>query len=381
MSFIDKRIYIFKRKENIIEVPALVNRQRVNITKNLRNNFGLLNTFFWLHFVGFNDGFQCSNINNFGIIISVVLAIITESISFFHIFIQLQENYALNKIIGKNYIVLGVSFLLEFCLRMVVYFRRNKFNIINKKLVKIYCLITERSMPNLKGRLLLILFLNDFCNVSVHIYYVIVRIYFFPRAVTIYYVGAFLFNYNMMTVIIPIYFCWYCFILNEVLGEMKIKLRTHNINIHVFYRMYDAISDLILFINETFQTLMLLTFGVLLGWIFNDFYQTIFITQISPFGVAVLYSYSITRFTRLFLVCSYSSLVMKSSTEFKNTLFKLPCDLTPLVLHVESKISVFTLLNTIVIDKRLLVTFIGSFLTYGMLIANFRADNENEGTN
>lgn len=71
---------------------------------------------------------------------------------------------------------------------------------------------------------------------------------------------------------------------------------------------------------------------------------------------------------------------MKSSLDVKNTIFKIPCDTTPLVLHVQNKISAFTLLDTITIGKSLMATFVGSFLTYGMLIATFMGDTSGDSS-
>lgn len=291
-------------------------------------------------------------------------------------FYQFGGKYAAEEMYGKKNIVLGMTYALELLLRFMIYTKRNDFNAISRRLVRMYYTVTEQEMKNFKWKLLVIIFVNDFVNAFVIIFLILVRRFFLFLPVNdSYCVSNFLFNFNLMTMTIPVHFCWYCFILNQIFDKMKKNLCKRNINVHPFYHIYDDICDLISFINETFQTLLLITFSVLLAWIFYDVYEILFLRNSPLLEIAGLLGYVITRFIRVSFVCWYSSSVMKFSFDVKNIIFKIPCDITPLVLHVQNRNSLFTLLDAIPIGKSLMATFIGSFFTYGMLIATFTANN------
>lgn len=182
-------------------------------------------------------------------------------------------------------------------------------------------------------------------------------------------------NWNAMSVNTPVYFISYCYVLTQVLGEMKNQLLKKNKNLQLFYAVYNEICDLIIYINDLFHTMLSLAFTLLLEWVYYDAYLLIFTSIVHKLGLLFLY---LTTFIRVVLMCWFSSSVAKISEEVKNLVFCIPGDVTPFIFNIQNRSSKFTILDAIVIDKNLIVTFVGSLVTYGILLATFTVKPTNE---
>lgn len=348
-----------KKNKIILKLP-----QSKDFKRNFRNNFNALNIHLWAHFVGF----QCKSNDIFKFIASVTLLLTAEIINSLCTIKRLQFEYRIHNNIEKSQIVLAVQFSLEFLLRILLYRNRRKFSVIHLKLSKMYYIVSGKTSSYFQKRIALILLISDFTNIGITLYHVIVNNFPFPPN-NVFYAGLrLLWNWNSMSVTIPAYFVCYCYILIEILDEMKKQLLCKNSNnAQHFYAVYDKINNLIIFINEIFHFMLLITFAILLGWEFYDTYLLIFTKLYRKMEILLLLI--LITSLRIIAMCCFSSFVSKLSAEVKDLVFRIPSDITPFILNLQNKVSSFTLLDTYVTGKNLIVTFIGSLLTYGILIA------------
>lgn len=354
-------------KRKVLRISSSFQEKKSNQRK-FKNNLIAFDIHFWMHFVGF--ALEKKRKNIFKIIASVVLAFTADIINFCYAAKRLRFEYNAKKNIEKEFIIVTIVFLLEFYLRFLAYKNRTKFKEVNRRLISVYNKISESNILKLKWKIMANLFLNDFISIVPVIYSISVSNFSFASSNTLYISLRLLYNWNVMTVIIPAHFGCYCFILSKILGDVKKQLVQKDNKIpHHFYSIYDEINDLVVFMNEQLHSMLLISFTLLFVWMFFHVYVVIFSQVYVEKEIRVLMS--LVLFFRVILMCSLSSSVTKSSTEVKDLVFRIPCKVTPFILNIQNKVCTFTLLDSIVIGKSLVVTFIGSLLTYGMLIITF----------
>lgn len=368
-----RNVYI--RKTKITSIPSSIPHV-TNIRETINNIFGGVNMHLWLHFIG--SDFGCKRYENrykSKFILSIALAFIAELIYLCYQIERLQLFTRKTYIFEKRELVLLAVFILELFLRILLYKNRYKLHVINRRLSKIYLKISQGNRINFKNKILLILLINDFVNIATVTYAITVNNLHISLDKIHTLALRMFWSWNEMTVVIPIYFCNYCFMLNTVLNEMKTHL-THkrNIDVHLFYDIYNKTSNLIHFIDEVFHGMLLITFTVLLGWIFHDVYKLTFSKVKTSTEMSFLILFPSLHFIHITVICLYASSVTKLSTKVKDLIFLLRSDVTPLVLKLQCKDSAFTLLDSIRIGKRLIISLIGSLITYGMLLATFNAN-------
>lgn len=358
------------------------------IQKFVNSNFSPLNTYFWFHLVGFQKGMKFKKGCILQTAISFAFAILNESFTLLSIFCDFKQLYQSNTGVSKAHLLVTASFLFEMLLRIFLYVKRNEFNKINKRLAAIYIKTSRGTELRLKLKLSLTLLISDLTTIVVLILYCYdmnIQDYigdtgneyfcsFIPaRHFTKFlYFSQFILHWSLMTTIVPIYFCCYCYVLKEALEEMKRRLRyNRHHSIERVYPAYDEILNLIPVINKTFHVMLPTTFGVLLGWVFYESYRLAFMEMNSARETAFRVLFLIASLFRFTAMCLHGSTVIKIASEVKDIIFNLPSEVTTFILKIRSKFVGFTLFDSLVINKGLILTSLGNLVTYGIIIATF----------
>lgn len=350
-----------------------LNNQRESVQKTLQYNFFPLSIYLWLHFVGFDDGLKCKRKYILKNIISISLAFTNQIISFCYLYQRFRRNHILNIQFGKSDLVILVAFILDLLLRILLYIKKSKLCAVHKELAKIYDVLNEGKILNLRSKFLLMFTINDLCNIGLELFQQCFLLNYSVSAFN--FLNIILANWAFTTISMPAMFLCYCLILNEIFISMKKQLlHKRSTNIQHLYKMYDNVIDLAISVNEILHSILFITFSVLLGLAFFNTYRVIYITQTTNMTILYHCSCAIVDFFRIALMCWYSSSVTKSAVETKGLIFKFPCNITPIVFNIQDKFVGFTLLDSIVIGKSLIITLTGSFFTYGMLIASFQGN-------
>lgn len=336
-----------------------------------KSNFAPLNIHLWVHFIAFEDGFKFNKKHALKYFVSVLMTINFEITSFFYIYITIQKSYQSTLSINKEEIILILAYVFNIYLRILLYMNRKKFSVINCKLMKLYHMISERKLLVMRYRLFLILIIDELINI---ILFMGESTYISFTANSMYYALKFVFNWSLMTNSLYIYFCLYCYMINKVFSAFTKLLRQKNIEVENSHFVYNEITKVISSVNGIFHTMLFLTFAVLLAWIFVDSYHLIFMKQKTSIEASCHSLYIIMNFLRITLICLYSSSVAKSAAVVKDNILNISPVITPFIIRISNKFIGFTLLDTIVIGKSLVITCIGSLVTYGMLLATFHRD-------
>lgn len=347
--------------------------ERKRYLTSFNKNFGLLNSYLWIHFISCENRITWKTKYRVQSVVSLVLVAIIEIISGLVHSIRFLEIYNLEKKIGKACIALVVSYILETLLKFLMYTKRNKLNLISIKLLNVYNKASGGRMLNLKFKLVSFLFVNDLINI------ISLSLNWSFRSnnnnSTFNCVLEFITQWSLLSRIIPIIFCCYCYIIINVITEIKTLLRKNEVNILNFHYIYDDLISVISELNEFFQSLIFITFCTLLTWIFYDSYNLIFKSTSINISAASELPKIIIHFIRFIGICCCSSSVAKSSCELKDIIFNFPCYVTSFMLKNQNKFVGFTLLDSIIISKSLILASVGTLVTYGMLVSTF---NENE---
>lgn len=363
--------------------------------KIIQQNFFPINMYLWIHFIGFSGGLRCKRKEVISTMVSFLFAVINEGL-YLHALFSTLKSITLSSTINKTEVIMTIMLLLEICVRILFYHKRKYFNILTRRIGKIYVKVAKGDIINFKFKLSLILLISDFYLIILltlkfiemdpkHRAKDIGDDFYFgllsnPHSSRIFCLTMFIMNWNSMFGIIPVYFSCYCFILTDILVKVKRNISNRMCyEFDSFTLIYNEITNLISLVNKTFHVLLTISFCELLLWIFYEFYLLIFTKIFSQVGIIYRFMFLISCMLRFAIACICASGVTKAAEELKNILYKLPqnvplCKSFPFLLSVHDKFVGFKLLDTFTIGKSLILSSAGSLVTYGIMIATFHVN-------
>lgn len=182
---------------------------------------------------------------------------------------------------------------------------------------------------------------------------------------------------------ITAYFCYMCHFLKKALVEMKHKLYHLKFQGHKhLYREYKQIINLIYQCNSDFHTVLFTSVSFMLISLFGDMYWIFFKNTTIIFNVyhIIMIVIACMRFATL---CILSSSVKEGVSGVKHEAQMLlteseDCKQLNYIINISDQSIGFTFLTSISVDKCLILSTIGTFLTYGILIATFSNKTNNK---
>lgn len=367
-------------------------KERKNVAGQIPDSFLPLHAFLWFHGIGFSENFRKSGILkliSFTMTIFVDIQILYDVIK--KIFFTHNEDSHLSKI---AYTV-AVMHLCSLILRFWLYTRRNQMNVIVKKIVKVYKLLSCKKF-SIEHTLLFSLVVNDLfalLNLCIYIYGKIMNIHVLQEEISNYFFECIPTSYGiwlyfaMMVIMefclhnIPPLICIYFFFVTRILKkllkryeDMLSSCKESDFDHYLF--LHNKITEIIITVMKFLQTPLLLSFLYLLGCAFYSIF-TLLLTQVSnsfqTWFHILRFFWSVFYFS---LLCQSSSSIITAAVNIKNLIHELPTDdndiaKLSLVLKVHRDFVGIKMLDSIVINKSLVLEVFGMMLIYGLIFSTF----------
>lgn len=369
---------------------------RRNSASSLYNIPALLHIYLCSHGLSYAGKYEwkCKNLTLF--VVSTLFMILNEINKMYgtlRFFVHL--NYSnLSRI---SYILGTVNFL-ECLLRILFCLKKNKFNHIINRMLKIYCATSNKKIPKYSVYLIFVFIVNDIYTIyTFYGIYISLNSVAFTKHYSNYTSNeyktfitkplniALLFMevWGVITPFIPIYFCCFCLIFKETLNNFKYKLeKACNIGFNMLDQMCEEIIKLTSDINESFHTILLVNFIILFVSILNNVYIILLYNSMTGNDLAYRIWNTLIIFTRFALICLFASSTSKAGIELKRSIYnhvtqtreRWKCFI--LVTKISESFVELKFLDSLVLDKNLIVASVGSIVTYVIIIATFNINSK-----
>lgn len=373
---------------------------------NGENSFAPFNIYLWAHGFAFIPKFKLK-FKCIATLVLIILLFITFEGNIIYIITE-RFKHLHSSAKNRNHVVITFGILLEVFLRILLHVNRGKLYSLTNQMLKIYYSLTNKSLLPFKYTIFIILIFTDAGVTVVNLKYnsgyrhdknfTLFDSEIFDHKGDNYYFGclpqpystpAFFMSliismWSFMTNFFPIYFCSFCFILKIILQTFtKRVVDINKIDLHYFHHTYRDIFNLVSSLNQTLHTMILVTFIVLFGKIFHACYAIMFYLQTSSSKFVYFIFQLVHSSVHFAAMCLFSSAVTNSAQELKHTANDVAINSSRKaeILFIINKLNTdvigFKLLDSLVIDKSLLLAAIGNLLTYGILIATFNINLHN----
>lgn len=349
----------------------------------LKKLFRLLNIFFWIHSIGLTTNYKSKCKSKIATVASAFLAIFFEG-NCFWLWVSFLSEFGFstrkNKITGSFFLGYFTAGLLQ---RLCLCWRKRTLEHTVYRLAKISEKIQVKNSKSLKFKFILIISAFEALIFGI-ITVIIFDNYLSGRMVNNQ--GQYVFLYRIWHNVrlfcnfwkatphcIVIYFTFMCFTLKGILQRLQEILPF--INHHRWTLVYNETLDAMKTINDAFTDILFITSVDLLGVVFVQTYNIFFHwnSYYDTFKGSLL---AILPFLSFMLMCLSASTVHNADKNVRYVVCKQISEefytaendiLATLSPHSQE----FHLLDSIVIDKSLLLSAVGVLLTYGVMIATF----------
>lgn len=367
-----------------------------NKEKLIEEMMSLLDTYLCLHGLVCNINFKCT-FKNFILFCSSKLFIILNVIN--HIFCLFLRCLCIiqYKKSQSDSIISITILIMEFFLLILFLSKRGELKYLTHYMAKIHSCVDTRSLLKIKRVILFMLVINDvynmiiifsyfsdnkFCQLYKHLGGNFIFVTSYLRSSLILYGTMFLELWGYVTPSIPVYFCCFCYAYKNIILELKESISKEAIvNVDAISEAYKSVLILNATINKAFHTMLLITFMILSGKLLHHTYDIIlniyFITSINVMYRLLNIVFS---FARFLMICIPASSVSIAASELRNSIHDLPiknCDRWKyfrLTMKMNETFVGFKILDSVTIDKSLVIVLLGSLISYGVMIATFNVN-------
>lgn len=347
------------------------NPQRIkSVIKDFERNISPIETYLWIHGVGFSETFQWKCISRIKLIASIFFAIFFDGGTMCCIL------YYFNQGINKSIVFFSMLIIIELSLRFMLYFKRGDMNSLFKRLSNVHFIVFANKKLKLKRKLAIILIIND-AIIVISMYAVWAT--YIPRAPLYLGILIFSFNWGGISSVLSVYFCVICYIFSHMFQEFQDLCYKTPRKITFLSQTYNEITNMMKIINRSYHNMILILLISSWWWLFFSMYHIAFLN-------AQLITENVYRILDCFLsimrfgsICVFASSMKNSALKIKETVYDLPMKVTDweslrFVLKLRDSDVGFKLMNSIYIDTNLIILAIGNLLTYGILIATFNTN-------
>lgn len=354
----------------------------------------LLNFYISLHGFAYAVKFKWKLKNIFFIVFSTLFIIINDINKLYLIAYQIIFWKRTRRHYSRTLLL-----ILEYLLRILYFLKRKKFKYLNWHIDKICSMLIPHNTLQYKNKLILVLLINDIYIIVKTFLWLVANDYIpimnghdnnitseykssLSSLNNVYIFSIFLEKWGTLTPFISVYFCCFCFTLKHTINGYKKKLeKQQKVGVNSLDKICTEISNLTYYIYEVFHDFLILVFIILLV---NVFYHT-YIILVNYSMTEILLYYRIFNIVFYFIqfvaICMCSSSASKAGFEFKrmiyNHKFKTHERWTyfQLVTKINDNFVEFKLLDSLAIDKNLILATVGSLITYGIIIATFNINS------
>lgn len=371
------------------------NQSRISYSKDVFKIHALLNTYLRFHGLATAGKCEMSCKNLVLFAISTIFIVINEiSRLYYMIHILVQLFFSKNK---RSESVLTVLVILDYLLRILFFTKRNKLADVTRRMKKLYSAIIPQINSRCAINLTLMLIINDICSL-----FAISYIFIQPNSsFIIEHANNFVFRYLSASIskvliyfsifmdlwgsvipFIPVYFCCFCFALEQIINKFK-KLLQKNSNFYYLNEVYAELLNLTPDINEVFHDMLLLVIIIQLGFVFFHSYNMLTGKTSVEFLLTYRIPMIVITFIRFVIICMFASSVSKAGSELRRNITNVHVkdddrwEYLRLAIKTNENFVEFKLLDSLVIDRNLILSSVGSIVSYGIIIATFNVNSNN----
>lgn len=190
-------------------------------------------------------------------------------------------------------------------------------------------------------------------------------------------------KWGSLTLFIPIYFYCFCFVLKQRINGFKKKVeKERNVDLNSLREICTEISNLTSDINKALHDILLTAFVILLGSVFYHTYSILIEKSMTEYMLLYRISNLVIYFVRFAAICSFASSTSEAGSELKKSIYDFDVKngdrwkFFRLFIRINEKFVEFKLLDSLVIDKNLILAAMGSLVTYGIIIATFNINSK-----
>ena len=335
---------------------------------------------------------KCLNLLLYFVSMSFIIINFTLYLGWFLYYITLKEA-------EKSSIIFKIIKLLEFFLLILFFLKRRKMMLLNRCIEKIHSSVAQQTRKKFRNSLIVILVINDIyiiilflvCTLRIDpprlFSYLGGDFIFFnvkaPASTPLFYFSNFMVFWGKITAFIPVYFSCLCFALKQTINGFKRRLDVeHKVDFNSLEKFCTDILIIISHINDVLHDMLLLSFIILLGSVFVFVYKILIGKISSEYDLAYYLLNAIICFVRYSAICMFASAASKAGVELKDSIYN--CDVSSndrwkylrLYIKVNERFVQFRLLDSLVLDKNLILASMGSLVTYGVIIATFNINSK-----
>lgn len=358
----------------------------------------LLNTYLCFHGLTSAGKFEISCKNLFLYAVSIIFMVINEVNKLYFIqFLSVNLHVSQNK---RSRNVLIILLILDYLIRILFFIKRNKLNHIIHRMLKLYSAIVTQMDFKYAVNLTLMLVINDICTISTFYFHFLMPNTSFsfrkqvdnftfgylsvPISTTLYYFCIFMEMWGILTPLIPVYFCCFCFALKTIINEFNKRLRkASHIDFNFCEEICTKLLNLTSDINAAFHSMLLVAIIFHIGHVFYHSYNWLTSKTSTWFILAYRIPSISIAFIRFLIICIFASSASKAGSELKRTICNVAFrkedrwKYLRLVIKTNDSFVEFKLLDSLVIDRNLILSSIGGIVTYGIIIATFNVNSNN----
>lgn len=300
----------------------------------------------------------------------------------------------------RNNNVLTLIMILECLLRIQFFLKRKHLKYLNHHMAKIYSTIIPYTIQKYRNVLIIVLIINDICTLAkIFSWYLTLEPFTVfsypgdtfsygyvngPASRPLYFFSVFLESWCFVTPYIPVYFCCFCLALKQMINGLKKRLEKRpTLNFKSVDQICIEISNLTSDFNEALHYILLLAFVILLGRVFYHTYTMLVDKQASEYLLLYRILNIIICFIRFLVICIFASSTSKAGSELKRSIYDVEVQNSSdrwkycrLINKINDKFVEFKLLDSLVLDKNLILAAVGSLVTYGIIIATFNINSK-----
>lgn len=356
----------------------------------------LLNIYLALHGITYVVKFKWKYKNFILFVLSTIFIIMNDINKLFLIIeriIELQSN--------RNYYMLLLIMILHYMLRIQFFLKRKNLRYLNWRMAKIFSTIVPHTVLRYRNALILVFIINDIYITSATILFLLAVkdsshinsyhgqncAYEFVKnktsTTTLYSLSIFLETWGLIAPFFTVYFCCFCLALKHTINEYKeIFERQKNITFNSLNKICKEISNVTNSCNEALHNILVLLFTIQLVNVFYHTYSILVDKYMTEFMLLFRILYIIFYFIQFVAICLFASSTSTAGCELKRCIYKIEVETNErwkhlhLIFEINDRFVEFKLLDSLVLDKNLILAAFGSLVTYGIIIATFNLNSK-----
>lgn len=199
-----------------------------------------------------------------------------------------------------------------------------------------------------------------------------------PHSTPIVYLSLFMESWGYISPSITAVFICFCYVFQKIiLGYQKKIISVKNVEVEFINQAYNDILILNANLSMALNKILLITFIILAGIVFCNAYDVMFNKSLTTYTKLYGILCAVFALARFLIICTFASSVSTAAFEFKNSVHNIPIQISDkykyysLTIKMNENFVGLKILDSIILDKSLILVFLGSLMSYGIIIATF----------